>query len=78
MLRGNAYEAPEYSILRTSPPEAASISYGRHGSPVATPAFPQICTLEVGESYQHLLQEPGPKKHSAAFTGQAILSFDSF
>jgi hypothetical protein len=23
-------------------------------------------------------QKPGPKKHSAAVTGQAILSFDSF
>jgi hypothetical protein len=37
-----------------------------------------IRALENGEQRLLTRQKPGPKKHSAAVTGQAILSFDSF
>jgi hypothetical protein len=46
------------------------------GRPLGSAEF--IRALEKREQRLLTRQKPGPKKHSAAVPGQAILSFDSF
>ena len=46
------------------------------GRPLGSAEFTRA--LEKQERRPLTRQKPGPKKHSAAVTGQAILSFDSF